>query len=171
LKHTALERDELFLALDPLVRGATGGQIALLELKKSRYRGSATVSVTVYKPGMSGPDAVVSINDCRRVHQAIEARVNLAFDGADVTLEVSSPGIDRKIGNAAEFPLWLGRGVRVYRTDISDWSAGLLKEAGENYILLEGKDGMKKVAMDCIAKAKLFAEAEEPFAGGAGVQK
>ena len=44
---------------------------------------------------------------------------------------------------------------RCYRTDISDWTAGILESAGESGIVLKTKDGVVKLDFEIIAKAKL----------------
>jgi ribosome maturation factor RimP len=154
MQYTPLERDEIFRMLEPLVTGCSGGALALLDVKSARHKGSSLATLTVYHPDGSG----VSLDDCRLVSRAVEARLELEFAGSDLTVQVASPGIDRKIVNGAEFPLWLGRGVKVYRTDTSAWSAGILKEAEKDYIILEGKEEMVKVNMKDIAKAKLAGE-------------
>jgi ribosome maturation factor RimP len=155
MKWVPLEKDDLFRALEPLVSGASGGELALLEVKTARHKGTAQVSITVFRPGKSGRQAVVGVEDCQKVSRAVQARVELAFDGADVTLEVSSPGIERKIVNGAEFAYFIGRGIRVYRTDITEWSAGALVAASEKNIKLETKEGILEVNMEVIAKARL----------------
>jgi ribosome maturation factor RimP len=85
----------------------------------------------------------------------------LAFPGEDLYLEVSSPGIDRLIKDGAEFVHYLGRGLRCYRTDISDWTAGILKAADMEKITLQEKGPLLTkgetidLNLNIIAKAKL----------------
>jgi ribosome maturation factor RimP len=95
------------------------------------------------------------VDDCSRVHHALLPRLELAFPGTDLRVEVSSPGIDRVIKDGAEFAHHIGRGLTCYRTDISDWSAGILDSADETHIVLRGSGGMVKLAYEIIAKAKL----------------
>jgi ribosome maturation factor RimP len=122
--------------------------MALVELVVSRHR-STQVRVVVYKPG------IIGIDDCSKVHHAILPRLELAFPGEDLFVEVSSPGIDRVIKDGAEFPLWLGRGISCYLTDRSEWAGGLLRRAGEKGIELEGKAGLLELDFSLIAKARL----------------
>jgi ribosome maturation factor RimP len=82
-------------------------------------------------------------------------RLELEFPGADLYLEVSSPGIDRVIKDGSEFAHYLGMGVKCYRRDISDWTGGMLRSAGETGIVLETGEGEISVPYDTIAKAKL----------------
>jgi ribosome maturation factor RimP len=141
-KETASLRQQLEEALKGL-------GFRLIELTVSRHRSSVQVRAVIYNGAGIGTD------DCTKVHRTIMPRLELAFGGNDIYLEVSSPGIDRLIKNVSEFTHYLGRGVRCYRTDISDWTAGVLEAAGEKGIILKKKEGTEKLDYDIIAKARL----------------
>ena len=128
----------------------------LIELTVSRHRGSVQVRAVIYMAGAVS----LGVDDCSRAHRAIMPRLELAFPDQDVFLEVSSPGIDRLIKNGAEFAHYRGRGIRCYRTDISDWSAGILEESDEKGIVLKGKEGTIRLEYEIIAKAKLDSSQE-----------
>jgi ribosome maturation factor RimP len=136
----------LYDSLEPVIRGLG---LNLVELTVSRHRGSVQIRAVVYKQGPLGVD------DCSRAHHALLPRLELAFPGQDIYVEVSSPGIDRLIKDGAEFVHYVGRGVRCYCTDISDWLAGILESADEGGIVLRGKEGVMKISYEVIAKAKL----------------
>ena len=152
--------EDLYQSLEPVIRGMG---MALIELSVYRGKGrggnpgSAQVKVTVYKEGFTG------VEDCSRVHRGIFPRLELAFPGKDIYLEVSSPGIDRVIKDGTEFVHFIGMGVKCYRTDISDWTAGVLRAADEKGIVLGVKDKEKalpsefliEIPFEIIAKAKL----------------
>jgi len=121
----------------------------LVELAISRHRGSIKVRVVIYN-GMS-----IGTDDCSKAHRAITPRLELAFSGRDIYLEVSSPGINRLIKDGVEFTHYLGRGVRCYCTDISDWTAGILETVDEKGIGLKTKERTVRLEFDIIAKAKL----------------
>ncbi|MCL2264455.1 MAG: ribosome assembly cofactor RimP [Treponema sp.] len=121
----------------------------LIELTVSRHKGSVQIRAVIYNG--SG----IGTNDCTKVHRVIMPRLEIAFDGQEIYLEVSSPGIDRAIKDGMEFTHYLGRGVRCYRTDITEWTAGILESAGENGIILKTEDGRVNLKFDIIAKAKL----------------
>jgi ribosome maturation factor RimP len=152
LRYTPKEADpqdpagSLFDSLEPVVRGLG---LVLVEVSLSRHRGSVQVRAVVYRSGPLG------VEDCSRVHHALLPRLELAFPGQDLYVEVSSPGIDRVIKDAAEFPCYIGRGIKCYRTDISDWSGGVLESADTTHLVLKGKNGMMKINYEVIAKAKL----------------
>jgi ribosome maturation factor RimP len=73
----------------------------------------------------------------------------------DLFVEVSSPGIDRVIKNGYELTHYIGRGIRCYRTDISDWTGGILETVDPGGIVIRGIEGMTKISYAVIAKAKL----------------
>jgi ribosome maturation factor RimP len=123
--------------------------MTLIELTVSEHRESVQIRVVVDKNGPVGTD------DCSRVHRAIVPRLELAFSGRDLYLEVSSPGINRLIKDGAEFQFYLGRGIRCYRTDISDWTGGILLTADSGGIILKEKDGTVLLPYGIIAKARL----------------
>jgi ribosome maturation factor RimP len=130
-----------------------GLSLRLVELTVSRHRGSVQIRAVIYNGFTDG--ASVGTDDCSKAHRAITPRLELAFGGQDIYLEVSSPGINRQIKDGAEFACYINRGVRCYRTDISDWTAGILESAGCKGIVLKTKEGTKELDFEIIAKAKL----------------
>jgi len=113
------------------------------------------VRAIVYKPGPLGTD------DCTRVHRAILPRLEQAFPGGEFSVEVSTPGINRIVKDGVELAHYRGRGVRLWRTDISDWSAGLLEAADEYGIIIRGKEEMIRLDYAIVAKARLDPSQEE----------
>ena len=155
MQFTVREKDSkepnaaFFNSLEPLVRGMG---MALIDLSVFQgKRGGVQVKAVV----MSLECGDTSIEDCARAHRLIMPRLELAFPGKDINLEVSSPGINRLVKDGSEFSHYIGRELRCYRTDISDWTVGVLTAAdGEKIVLLE--DGEEKVlSYNTIAKARL----------------
>ena len=134
---------------------ARGVGMALVELgvflgkPRKGQPGSAQVRAVVYKPGAMGT------GDCARAHRAFTPCLERAFPGRALSVEVSSPGTGRRARDGAELALYAGRGVRCWRPDISDWSAGLLEEADGQGITLRGKEGTIRLEYGAIAKAEL----------------
>ena len=143
---TPRKEDPLYDVLEPVVSGLG---MSLVELSVSRHKGSVQVRATVAKKG------VVGVADCSKVHRSVVPRLELAYPDQELYVEIASPGIDRTIRDASEFLYYIGRGVRCYRTDISDWTAGILERADERSLSLRGKDGSVELSYDTIAKAKL----------------
>jgi ribosome maturation factor RimP len=123
--------------------------MCIIEASVSRHRGSVQAKLVVYKK------EGVGVADCSRVHRAIEPRLSLAYPDHEIFIEVASPGIDRIIKDASEFAVFIGRGVRCYRTDISDWTAGIVTETSGNRLVLRNASGSVEIPYEAIAKAKL----------------
>jgi ribosome maturation factor RimP len=146
MRYTPPQPDPVVDALEPIARGL---KLSLVEITVSRHKGSTQVRIVVYK------DGDISLDDCSAFHRAALPRLELAFSGQDLYVEVSSPGIDRLIKDGAEFRHYLGRGIRCYRTDISDWFSGILAAWDGEGIRLE-KDGEEyPLSYGIIAKARL----------------
>jgi ribosome maturation factor RimP len=148
LQFTPRESDPLFNALEEVVNGLG---MSLVNLVVSRHKKSVQIHATIDKKG------TVSVEDCSRVHRAIVPRLDLAFPN-DYSVEVSSPGIDRNIKNGAELVHYLGRGIRCYRLDVSDWTVGVLLAADKEGVVIAKKDASiepERISYDVISKAKL----------------
>ena len=150
------DAESLFDSLEPVARGMG---MAILELSHIRRKGrggepgTVQVRVTIYKNGSIG------VEDCSRFHRAVLPRLELAFPGSELDVEVSSPGIGRLIKDGSEMVHFIGRGVRCYcvdaQTDGSGWVSGTLVSAdGKGIVLDTGKERIV-LPYEKIAKAKL----------------
>ena len=134
--------------------------MALVELSVYRGKarkgspGSAQIKAVVYKQ-------TVGIDDCSRTHRAMTPLLEEAFPGLDLSVEVSSPGINRQIKDGVELACYTNRGVRLWRTDITDWTAGILEAADRDGIIIKGKEGTIRLDYEVIAKAKLDPSQED----------
>lgn len=135
-------------------------EMALVEFSVFRGKprkgsaGSVQIKIVVCKQTM-GTD------DCSRAHRAITPLLEAAFPEQDLSVEVSSPGINRQIKDGVEFACYLGRGIRCWRTDITDWSAGILEAADKDGITINGREGTMRLSYEIIAKAKLDPSQED----------
>ena len=143
------EIPEIISLREPLETILRGLGFSLIEMVISRHRGSVQARLVIFNGGAIGTD------DCTKVHRAVLPRLELTFSGQDIYLEVSSPGIDRLIKEGAEFAHYKGMGIRCYRTDITEWTAGVLESADEKGIVIKTKEKTVRLEFDIIAKAKL----------------
>ncbi|RKX80925.1 MAG: ribosome maturation factor RimP, partial [Spirochaetes bacterium] len=76
----------------------------------------------------------------------------------EVSLEVSSPGIDRVIKNRDEYRIFMGRGVKIFLKDRDTPLVGVINEYVNDKNTLELKRGADtiKIDIDKIRKAKLY---------------
>jgi len=153
MRNTGSENQDVSLrrSLETVLDGL---KFSLIELVVSKHRGSVQVKAVIYNGESIGTD------DCTKAHRAVMPRLELAFPEQDVYLEVSSPGIDRLIKDGAEFAFYKGRKVKCFRTDITEWTAGILESADENGIVIKTKEGTVRLEFDIIAKAKLDSSKE-----------
>jgi ribosome maturation factor RimP len=133
-------------AVEPLLAGMG---IFLVELAIGRLKGSTRVSVVIHrKEG-------VGIDDCAEVSRLLLPRLQTIEALLDVSLEVSSPGIERTIRSQAEYELFRGRGVRILSGTDTEWFGGIIErvEAGALW-LKKGKEN-RRFALEEIRKARL----------------
>jgi ribosome maturation factor RimP len=141
MRFTRKEPDPLFEALEVV---ACGLGLTLIDFAVFGHKGggakgngvtkgSVLVKLTIYK------DGIVGLADCSRAHYAMLPRLELAFPDAELSVEVSSPGIDRLIKDASEFAFYKGRAIKCYRSDVSDWARGVLIDADEERLVLREK--------------------------------
>lgn len=106
------------------------------------------------KAVITAPDGI-GINDCSKVHRALLPRLEAVLSTQDMYVEVTSPGLDRVLKNAAEFSVFVGRQVKIWDTDISDWITGKIVSADRTSVRLDAGNGETVYPFSRIAKAKL----------------
>jgi ribosome maturation factor RimP len=150
-RETDKSTEALAGELEPLVNGM-GFALVELDLYRNGKRGTVQLRLVITRQANSGN---IGTEDLSRVHRAIIPRLELAFEGADLSVEVSSPGTDRVIKEGAEFRHFTGKAIKCYRTDTSDWFGGILQSSDSEKILLDTKEGITELKYGIIAKAKL----------------
>jgi ribosome maturation factor RimP len=153
---TALTDMPFYHDCAPLV---TALGLTLVELRVTRLKGGSQVKVVI-APSPGAVTGSVGIRECARVHRALAARLEALMPDEELGMEVTSPGMERNIKNAAEFALFTGRPVRVWDRRISDWRSGIIVSADTVAVTLTGDDinSTKEeeiVPFQEIAKAKL----------------
>ena len=133
----------------------------LVELQVVPQSGIFHVSAVI---AASDPAKNIGVSDCSKVHHVLGAKIlallqkekpGLTED--DISMEVSSPGTERNIKNAAEFESFLGREIWVWDKNVSDWVRGKIKSANAEEVVLEDETGAcKTVKYGDIAKAKFI---------------
>jgi ribosome maturation factor RimP len=156
MRYTAKEAEtyEKAALRQPMETVLEGMGMRLIELAVVQHRGNVQIRVVINTTGKTGAPSL-SVNDCAKVHRALTPRLDLVFPQRDISLEVSSPGIQRLIKDGAEFAHFTGRGVRCFRTDISDWTEGIVESSDEKGIKVRTREGVIRLDYEIIAKAKL----------------
>ena len=130
----------------------------LVELKISPQNGLTQILATITG---ENPQATIGVNDCSRVHKVLLPALEEILGTDNTYMELTSPGMERNIKNAAEFALFIGREIRVYDKNATDWIGGKLSAADTKSLTLEltKEDGsleQKKLSFEDIAKAKFI---------------
>lgn len=144
--------------------------LELLQLRLLGSRGAMRLDVRIDRlPGQGA----VRLHDCRRVSRLLSTQLDAfeAAGNADLTidgayeLEVSSPGMDRVLRNAADFTRFLGMTAKlIARKDgVQESVVGVLERCadGELTVNVGKKKPLKLVALGDIVQANLaptFAE-------------
>lgn len=143
-----LEENEINPLLDKM-------GLSLVELSQSTRRGSLTLHIVIY----CGEG--VSIEDCSLVHKTLAPRLEMVLAPADLYIEVSSPGLNRKFKTNQEFAVFKGRAVRILREGESEWDRGVIKEADDKKVILILPEGEEKtISFNTIKKGKFDYERE-----------
>jgi len=89
--------------------------LELLGIEYLPAPGGATVRLYIDVPAATGEAArTVTIEDCEAVSREVSAQLDVADPiSGNYTLEVSSPGLDRPLFNAAHFARFLGEQAKV----------------------------------------------------------
>lgn len=130
----------------------------LVELKISPQNGVVKIDATI-----TGDDSSknISVNDCSRVHKVLLEALEEMLGTDNTYMELSSPGMERSIKNAAEFAFFTGREIRIFDKDATDWIKGKLLSSDDKSLALEiqkedGSSEQKNIPFEKIAKAKFI---------------
>ncbi len=146
LEFVAPDKIPYYSDCEPLVQGLGYSLVELVVFKRQ-----ATWHIKAVISGAEG----VGIADCTRVHRALLPRLEAILSSQDMYVEVTSPGLDRVLKNAAEFSLFVGKQVKVWNTDISDWETGTVSASDGESVTLTTDKGEVRMPYSKIAKAKL----------------
>jgi ribosome maturation factor RimP len=136
------------------VASSEGVEIVDVEWKVGPQR---LLRVYIDKPGG------ITHGDCRRVSEQLGVVLDVEdlIPGPRYVLEVSSPGLDRKLRNPAEFERFAGRLARISLTEPvedSKFYEGRLAGVSEGMVRLEVGDRVVLLPLASIRKANLVVE-------------
>jgi len=104
------------------------------------------------------PDENIGVNDCAKVHRVLLTRLEALLGTEETMMELTSPGIEHNLKNAAEFALFAGREVRVWDKEATDWISGKIISADDKSVKLEVGSEEKTISYENIAKAKFISK-------------
>lgn len=146
-----MSKDELIKLLERAVE-RLGYELTDLELKLVGHGG--LIRVFIDKP------EGVDLDDCENVSHQVSAILDVEDPvGGKYTLEVSSPGLDRKLTKPAHFQRFMGEDVRVklrFPVDGRRNFRGVLKSADEEKIEVEVDGESLSLPIVTIESARLI---------------
>lgn len=133
----------------PLVEGLGYRLVSL------RVENSGRVTAVVAAP----VGDAMGVDECAKVHSALLPRLEALLSRDDLAMELSSPGIERNIKNAAEFALFTGYTVRLFvkhnNQDAGEWILGKITGADETIVTIANAEGEMRLLHSDVTKAKL----------------
>ena len=135
---------------EPLVRSM--GYV-LVDLKIIPQKTTVKISAVI---ASQDPAKTIGVEDCSKVHRALLPRLEALLGTDDTYMELTSPGTDRNIKNAAEFALFKGTEIRVWDKTLSDWVSGTILDSDKDSLTLKCGEENKTYKYEDIAKAKFL---------------
>ena len=157
-----MEPVERIRALAERAAGALGLEVWDLVCRREPY--GHVVRVFVDRPGPAGaPDESVSIEDCAQVSRELGTLLDVEDPLPwTYTLEVSSPGLDRPLRDAADYERFAGRLAKVVTTEPVDNQTafeGRLRGMDDGAVLLEAARGrLHRLPLQLITRGRLEVE-------------
>ena len=149
MDYTAYKDVKFYSNCAPLVEGMG---FKLVELKIIPGKTITKISAMI---ASTNPEANISVDDCAKVHRALLPRLEALLGTEETSMELTNPGIEHNIKNAAEFSVFIGRNVRIWDKTVTDWVGGKILSADDKSVTLETENGESKtVSFEDIAKAK-----------------
>jgi ribosome maturation factor RimP len=143
-----LRNKELYNLLAPVVEAAG---FFLVELSEHDHHRTSTITAVI-----QAQERNTTLKDCASVHKLIFPRLELLLENRDVYLEVSTPGIQRKLKDVAEFKAFIDKDMRILLDQDSEWIEGRLFQVTENSIMIRlGQDEQIELPLSAVKKAKL----------------
>lgn len=87
--------------------------------------------------------SVLGVNECALVHKALLPKMEALLKDDNIAFELSSPGVERKISNAAEFEVFAGYAVRLFvrrGEESGKWIEGKIARAEKDAVVVLTKE-------------------------------
>lgn len=141
------EADEIILAdVREVLRGLG---LAVVEVSSARRRGVLHVVLVIHRSGG------VDLNACTQAYRAIYPRLEMLHPESEIRLEVSSPGVERRLKSPEEFEIFTGLGVELLLDEESDWKKGIIIRSSKDSVDIKTGDMTETFLFSSIRRAKL----------------
>ena len=137
MDYTPYSKIKYYSDCAPLVEGL-GYKLVDLKIVPAKNVTKISAIITGTDPAQN-----IGVNDCAKVHRALLTRLEALLGTEETSMELTSPGIEHNIKNAAEFSVFTGREIRVWDKTVNDWVGGVIKSADDKKVVLAA-DGNEK---------------------------
>jgi len=151
LQDFALEKE-----VEREIKQVIGGMgYSLVEVRVGHSRNFTKVSVVIYRKEEQGG---VTVGSCESVSKTILPRLELIEGLENMTLEVSSPGLDRVIRSENEYEIFKGKGIKIIFRDTGRVVTGILRDykRDEKKISVYINQDIEEINISEIRKARLI---------------
>lgn len=136
------------------------GQLGLdiVEIAQANRREGVNVVIIIH-----AREGETTVDQCAEVYRLVYPRMQLALGDRDLSLEVSTPGLERVFKDLYEFSIFQGRRVRIYDSGRRAWVGGIIGEMDDHSVVLSDvyvenqseKIEHMNITLTAIQKAKL----------------
>lgn len=123
--------------------------ISLVEANGAIVKQVYNIRLVIYRP------EGISLGDCEEVHKIVRPRLDLLVESRDLSLEITSPGIDRRIKSSREYAVFKGKFAKILLEDSNDWISGKIEESDGVTLVLKVDNENKSFSLDTVRKGKL----------------
>ncbi|AEC01820.1 ribosome assembly cofactor RimP [Parasphaerochaeta coccoides] len=150
-----LVSNEIYKELNPLVRSLG---LDIVSVSRNVRQGASSVFLVIKASGRP-----TSVDDCAKVHRLVASRLEMLWQDRELSLEVSTPGLQRNFSDVQEFSLFTGDRVRIFDSQEEQWISGIIDEVSDAGVILTQVVGetaeplaeRMNIPYDRIKKAKL----------------
>lgn len=121
----------------------------ILYWKESGSRNGVNIELTLFHPDG------VSFSLIEKVHNLLLPRLE-ALLGSYVSLDISSPGVNRTLKSLREFPFFEGKEILVYSQEGDSPIQGILEKVQDDQIIIACPKAKVAVPLSSVTQAKLI---------------
>lgn len=142
--------DDLQRAVDAEIRPLIEGLgFRVVELALGRSHRVVHLRLVIHRePG-------ITVQDCSLVSRTVRPRLELMEGMTDFEMEVSSPGIDRRLKAREEYDIFRNHGVRLLLQGQSEWTRGVIRGIEGELLSIEQEEGPRVINFADIRAARL----------------
>ena len=141
--NNKIEQDELFIELNKLARNMG---FCVVDVVKSLHPNNTDVAIVI--SSQNGDTTIEALED---FHRAVQPFLELKFSRDELSMSVSTPGLQRQFKDFYEFKVFKGKNVRLYSLKDNVWVNGIISDVNEVEVRLVNakfEDASKQVSIE-----------------------